>query len=94
VIGCDQFLAQLGDFLEGEIASDIRRQLEAHLAYCRTCQVLFDSTTKAVKIVTDSGSFALPGDVAELLLEKIMSRVRAEGIPHSPEDIDGPDRPS
>jgi len=96
VIGCDQFLAQLGDYLEGEIASEVRRQLETHLAHCRTCQVLFDSTTKAVKIVTDSGSFALPSNVAELLLEKIMSRIRAEGIPDSQkeEDIDGPGRPS
>lgn len=86
MIGCDQFLAKLGDYLEGEVASEIRQQLEYHLAHCRTCQVLFDSTTKAVKIVTDSGSFALPSNIAEQLLEKIMSRVRSESAPGRPKD--------
>ena len=78
MISCDQFLAQLGDYLEGEVASEVRQQLEGHLEHCRTCQVLFDTTNKTVKIVTNSGSFALPNNIAELLLQKITSRLRSK----------------
>jgi len=78
LIGCDHFLANLGDYLEGDLAAGVRQQLETHLAECRTCQVILDSTTKTVKVVTDSGSFALPSDIGEPLLEKIMSKARAE----------------
>jgi hypothetical protein len=85
VIGCDQFLAQLGDYLEGEVALEVRQQLEYHLGHCRTCQVHYDTTSKAVKIVTDSGSFALESDIAELLLEKIMSRIRSACAPGPPQ---------
>jgi hypothetical protein len=81
VIGCDQFLAHLGDYLEGDIEVEVRQQLQAHLEECRTCHVLLDSTNKAVKIVTDSGSFALPSTLAEPLLEKIMKKIRAEDPP-------------
>jgi hypothetical protein len=86
VIGCDKFLAHLGDYLEGELASEVREQLETHLAECRTCQVLLDSTSKAVKVVTESGSFTLPDSVAEPLLKKIMTRIRAEAPPDPESD--------
>jgi len=81
MIGCDQFLDHLGDYLEGDLAAGVRQQLETHLAECRTCQVILDSTTKTVKVVTDSGCFALTSDVGEPLLEKIMSKVRSEATP-------------
>ena len=79
MIRCDQFLAHLGDFMEDDVAAELREQLQSHLAECRTCQVLLDSTNKAVRIVTDSGSFALPPGISEPLLEKIMSKVRDAG---------------
>ena len=34
-MGCDQFLAQLGDYLEAEAASEVRQELEYHLAHRR-----------------------------------------------------------
>jgi hypothetical protein len=76
MIRCDQFLAHLGDYMEDDVAAELRQQLQTHLAECRSCQVLFDSTSKAIRIVTDSGSFALPPDISEPLLEKIMSKIR------------------
>ena len=54
-----QFMADFGDYFEGEVAADLRREMESHLSHCRTCQVVWDSTGKTVRIVTDSGSFYL-----------------------------------
>jgi hypothetical protein len=89
MIGCDQFLAHLGEYLEGELAAKIRQQLEIHLTECRSCTVLLDSTTKTVKVVTDSGCFALPTSLGEPLLKRIMSEVRAQGLPE-PSESDKP----
>jgi dihydroneopterin aldolase len=69
-------MAEFGNFLEGDLDTDVRRQLENHLAHCRTCQVLYDSTRKTLKIVTDSGSFDLPETAAKLIADKIMARIR------------------
>jgi anti-sigma factor RsiW len=77
VISCDQFLAELGDYLEGEVAAEIRQQLEGHLAHCATCQVLVDSARKTLQIVTESGSFDLPVSVSEPIVETIMAKIRA-----------------
>jgi predicted anti-sigma-YlaC factor YlaD len=76
VITCDEFMSDLGNYLEGEAAAEVRRQIENHLAHCRTCQVIYDSTRKTVRLVTDSDSFALPDEAAKQIVARIMARAR------------------
>ena len=77
MIACQDFIKELGNLLDNELAMEIRQQLEAHLAECNTCQVLYDSTRKTLTIVTDSGSFEYPEPISEPLVSKIMDKVRA-----------------
>jgi len=65
-----------GDYLEGQLADEVRHQLESHIAHCTTCQVVYDSTRKTLQIVTDSASFDLPEVSVNLISGKIMSRIR------------------
>jgi hypothetical protein len=78
VITCEQFMADLGDYFEGEVAADLRREMESHLSHCRTCEVVCDSTSKTVKIITDSGSFYLPNEAARPIVARIMARIRKD----------------
>ena len=77
MISCQDFVTELGNLLDNELAADIRERLEAHLAHCSSCQVLYDSTRKTLRIVTDSGSFEYPEPIAEPIVTKIMDRIRA-----------------
>jgi predicted anti-sigma-YlaC factor YlaD len=72
-------MAAISDYLDGEVASEVRLQLESHLAHCTTCQVVYDSARKTVKILTDSGSFDLAADAADSITETIMNRIRSQG---------------
>ena len=77
MISCEEFLAELGNYLEDDVAAAARSQLEDHLAHCRTCQVLYDSARKTLQILTDSGCFDLPETTASLITAKVMSRIRS-----------------
>ena len=77
MIRCDEFITELGSLLDDEVAVEIRQQLELHLAHCRSCQVLYDSTRKTLRIVTESGSFEFTEPIAEPLVSKVMDRIRA-----------------
>lgn len=77
MIGCAEMLAALGDYLEGEVGEELRQHIQDHLGHCRTCRLLYDSATKTLNIVTDSGSFELPQEISEPIVQKIMARVRA-----------------
>ena len=76
MISCADFMAEIGNYLEEDVAAEVRAQLEQHLAHCQTCTVLVDSTRKTLKIVTDSGAFDLPEHAFRPLGEKIMARLR------------------
>jgi putative zinc finger protein len=77
MISCQDFISELSSLLDDDIAAEIREQLEGHLAHCNTCQVLYDSTRKTLRIVTESGSFEYPEPIAEPLVTKIMNRIRS-----------------
>jgi predicted anti-sigma-YlaC factor YlaD len=76
VISCDEFMNAFGDYLEGDIAAEVRRQLNSHLSHCRTCQVIYDSSRKTLRILTESGSFDFPEAAAKPIRNKIMDRIR------------------
>ncbi len=78
MITCDEFFAEFGDYLENRISREVRQELELHLSQCRACHVLYDSTRKTLKIVTESSSFDLPQDVSETIVDRIMAKLRRE----------------
>ena len=85
MISCQDFIAELGNLLEDDVAIEVREQLEAHLAHCNTCQVIYDSTRKTLRIVTESGSFEYPEQIAEPVISRIMDRIRGGcDVPESP----------
>ena len=76
MFSCADFLAEFGDYLEGCAKPEIKSCIEEHLRECRTCQVIVDSTSKTIRIVTETDSFLLPADDVEPIVQNVMSRVR------------------
>jgi len=84
MISCRDFISELGNLLDDDVATEIREQLKIHLAHCNTCQVLYDSTRKTLRIVTESGSFEYPDPISEPLVSKVMDRIRSSCEPDNP----------
>jgi anti-sigma factor RsiW len=78
MITCDEFFAEFGDYLDNRIPPEVRKELEEHLAQCRACHVLYDSTLKTVKIVTDSSSFELPAGVSDRIIDRVMAKLKEQ----------------
>ena len=78
MIGCSDFLAEIGSLLDGDVAAQLRSELENHLAHCQTCGVIYDSARNTVRIVTESGSFELPQVVSKAVTANVMARIREE----------------
>ncbi len=71
-------MAEMGDYLDRAVAAEIRARIESHLAHCQTCQIVYDSAWKTVKILTDSGSFDLPEAASKSIAGKVMARIRSQ----------------
>ena len=75
MFNCEDVRAALSDYLDGDVSPDLRLELERHLSGCRTCQVLYDTTRKTLRVVTNVGSFEVSETVSEQLVKRIMSRL-------------------
>lgn len=76
MISCADFLARLSDYVEGDVADELRAQLEMHLSHCRSCTVLVDSTRKTIRILADADCFELPDSVCCAISERIIRRIQ------------------
>ncbi len=73
MLSCDDLRAELSNLLDDDVPPDVRRTLEHHLAECRTCQVLYDSTRKTIRIVTDAGAWEVPPGFSDRLSARILA---------------------
>ena len=78
MITCEEFLAEFADYLENQVSPGVRKELELHLSQCRACHVLYDSSRKTIKIVTESSSFELPESVSAPIIDRVMAKLRSD----------------
>jgi putative zinc finger protein len=78
MITCDEFFAEFADYLENQVSPEVRQELELHLSQCRACHVLYDSSRKTIKIVSESNSFELPQKVFDPIIDRVMLKLRTE----------------
>ncbi len=71
---CETVRDELSNLLDQELAGRIRMEVEHHLAECRACRALYDSTRKTLTIVSDAGGYELAPHVSERLMRQIMAR--------------------
>ncbi|HVB55574.1 MAG TPA: zf-HC2 domain-containing protein [Candidatus Acidoferrales bacterium] len=76
MMDCKEVLSNLSNYVDGDVSAELRAALEEHLAKCRRCRVVFDTTDKALKIVLDVEPFEVPLAVSARLytrLEEVLS---------------------
>lgn len=81
-INCSDFVAEIGNLLDGEVSAERRAHLEAHLAVCEACTVVYDSTRKTIRILADTQTFELSPGELKSGTRNIMARIRALRKPH------------
>jgi len=57
---CKHVWRELSDYLDGEISPDIRLAVDAHVAHCRHCAALLDSTHNIIVLIADERFLELP----------------------------------
>ncbi len=71
---CTDFLAKLTDYFDGRVAPDLLAEVEHHIAECKHCEVVLDSTTKTINIYRDHELYDFPPELEQRLHTAIMAR--------------------
>ena len=75
---CNEVLASLSSYVDDEVSDELRVALEEHIAKCRRCRVVFDTTRKTLKIVLDLEPFEVSLAVSARLYARL-EKALAEG---------------
>jgi predicted anti-sigma-YlaC factor YlaD len=76
MLDCKEVLDNLSNYIDGEGSDELRKAIEWHISRCGRCRVIFDTTGKMLKIVSDVEPFEVPLGVSARLyarLEKILA---------------------
>ncbi|PKN93135.1 MAG: hypothetical protein CVU44_11960 [Chloroflexi bacterium HGW-Chloroflexi-6] len=52
---CEDILATLADYLEGDLPENLCAELESHLRSCENCRVVVDTTSKTIYLYQNVG---------------------------------------
>ncbi|HKD84509.1 MAG TPA: zf-HC2 domain-containing protein [Terriglobales bacterium] len=60
VLDCQHVWDQISNYLEGEVPAELRDSIDEHLAHCRHCAAVLDSTRNILLLIADDRTFELP----------------------------------
>lgn len=64
---CKALIAELADYIDGELDPELCKQLEKHMAACDNCRLMVDTLRKTIQLCREGTCVDLPEDVQEKL---------------------------
>ncbi|HKS81779.1 MAG TPA: zf-HC2 domain-containing protein [Candidatus Acidoferrales bacterium] len=75
-MNCKTVVVELENYLDKELDPSLRASIEEHLAKCKKCRLIVDTTKKTVEIYCNSEPAPLPADTRKRLHEALAQRLR------------------
>lgn len=82
MMDCEPVLQQLWDYLDGELTTERRAEIVAHLQVCGRCFPTFQFEKAFLQAVQRAGAESPPSRGG--LREQVLAALRAQGMPESP----------
>lgn len=80
-MNCKGVIRQLSDYIDGELDPVLKHELEQHLAQCRDCRIIVDTTRKTIEIYCNSEPLPLPQPVRERLMQALAAKFAGPKAP-------------
>lgn len=71
---CDEMLAALNDYVDGERLSAVCEKFAEHLAGCNPCQVVVDNIRQTISLYKNGEPYPLPSEFQQRLKECLRQR--------------------
>jgi anti-sigma factor RsiW len=71
---CEELLAVLNEYMDGEIDPAICKAFEEHLKGCNPCQIVIDNIRKTITLYKDGRPRELPAEFRARLHEELRRR--------------------
>jgi anti-sigma factor RsiW len=73
-ISCLEVWREISNYVDQDVAPDLRARMEAHFKTCAHCKAVLDGTRNIVKLLADGVEFETPSGFSERLYNKIKGK--------------------
>jgi len=80
---CEEVWREISNYVDGEIAPERRRQMEAHFKVCRNCAAVLDGTRNVVQLSGDGKLFDVPKGFGQRLYAKLNAHLQTGAPAHA-----------
>ncbi len=70
-INCEALLGSLSEYIDGELAPELCKEIEKHLAGCENCRVVLNTTRRTIDLVQTPLDQPVPDEVRERLFKRL-----------------------
>ncbi|PYX09926.1 MAG: hypothetical protein DMG88_04185 [Acidobacteria bacterium] len=75
-ISCREVIRELSKYIDQDLDTDLRVQIEAHLADCKHCTAIYDGIRNVITLMGDDRSFDLPAGFSQRFRNSITRTCR------------------
>ncbi|MCS6841364.1 MAG: zf-HC2 domain-containing protein [Roseiflexus sp.] len=68
---CEELIAHLSSYLDHEMDAALVAEVQEHIARCRNCRVVLDTTQRLIVLVHDEGRRVIPASQRSALFERL-----------------------
>jgi anti-sigma factor RsiW len=80
VLNCKHVWKEISSYIDGEVSTELREAIEEHLAHCRHCAAVLDSTRNILYLIADDRTFELPVGYSVRLHARLQEAIAGESL--------------
>ena len=73
-ISCLEVWREISNYVDDDVAPELRARMEAHFKSCAHCKAVLDGTKNVVKLVADGVEYEVPSGFSDRLYRKIKGK--------------------
>jgi anti-sigma factor RsiW len=73
-ISCLEVWREISNYVDDDVAPELRARMEAHFKSCAHCKAVLDGTKNVVKLVADGVEYEVPSGFSDRLYGKIKGK--------------------
>lgn len=68
---CEELIAHLSNYIDHEMEADLIAEVQEHIAHCRNCRVVLDTTQRLIVLVHEEGQRVIPANQRSALFDRL-----------------------
>jgi anti-sigma factor RsiW len=73
-ISCLEVWREISNYVDQDVAAELRARMEAHFKTCAHCKAVLDGTKNVVKLVADGVEYEIPRGFSDRLYNRIKEK--------------------